>query len=205
MAGGRLTKRGVDALAPAADEFTVWCGELPGFGVRVRPSGARSYIVKYRPGGGRAAPTRKITLGAVGSLTVDEARKLAREHLAKVRLGADPALERRERRHAVTLNVLADAWLAEHVEAKRKPATAAQYRHMLDRYIRPALGTRGAAGVTRADVAKLHGSLREKRHTANRCLAVIGSMYTWAGKRGLADETANPARQGSRARALPVQ
>jgi hypothetical protein len=120
MAGGRLTKRVVDAIKPAAVDRTEWDGELPGFGVRVRPSGAMTFVVRYRPGGGRNAPIRRVTLGAVGAITVDEARRLAREHLAKVRLGSDPIAEKRERREALTLDALADLWMAEHVEAKRK-------------------------------------------------------------------------------------
>ena len=59
MADRRITKRVVDGLRPQAKEFAVWDAKLPGFGVRVRPSGAMSYVVVYRAGvrARRAGPT----------------------------------------------------------------------------------------------------------------------------------------------------
>jgi hypothetical protein len=59
MVGQRITKRVVDGLRPRATEFAVWDAKLPGFGIRVRPSGARSYVVVYRAGAGRGAPVRR--------------------------------------------------------------------------------------------------------------------------------------------------
>jgi hypothetical protein len=59
MAARRITKRIVDSLKPQAKEFAVWDSKLPGFGVRVRPSGAMSYVVVYRAGVGRGAPVRR--------------------------------------------------------------------------------------------------------------------------------------------------
>jgi hypothetical protein len=59
MADGRITKRVVDGLKPQAKEFAIWDPKLPGFGVRVRPTGAMSYVVVYRAGSGRGAlPSR---------------------------------------------------------------------------------------------------------------------------------------------------
>ena len=60
MGDVRITKRIVDALKPRVNEFTVWDGRMPGFGIRVRPTGAKSYIVVYRAGSGRGNPTRKV-------------------------------------------------------------------------------------------------------------------------------------------------
>jgi Arm DNA-binding domain len=75
---GQITKRSVDALKPAATEYFLWDKKLAGFGVRVQTTGVRSYVVKYRAGSGRSTPTRRVTLGALGKLTPDEARKLAK-------------------------------------------------------------------------------------------------------------------------------
>ena len=59
--GGQITKSVVDRLKPRASEFTVWDAKLPGFGVRVRPSGTKSYVVVYRAGPGRGAPVLPST------------------------------------------------------------------------------------------------------------------------------------------------
>ena len=65
MADGRITKRVIDGLEPQASEFAVWDSKLPGFGVRVRPTGAMSYVVVYRAGSGRGAPVRRYTIASV--------------------------------------------------------------------------------------------------------------------------------------------
>jgi hypothetical protein len=75
MADQRITKRVVDSLRPKPSEYTVWDAKLPGFGVRVRPSGAMSYIVVYRAGSGRGAPFRRFTLATVGKVAPEKARK----------------------------------------------------------------------------------------------------------------------------------
>jgi hypothetical protein len=77
MSRSRITKRLVDSLKPNAREYFSWDSDLAGFGLRVQPSGAKSYIVKYRAGTGRTAPTRRVTIGPVGKLTPDHARTLA--------------------------------------------------------------------------------------------------------------------------------
>jgi hypothetical protein len=61
MADLRITKRVVDGLTARPNEFTIWDGKMPGFGVRVRPSSAKSYVVVYRAGSGRGAPVRRYT------------------------------------------------------------------------------------------------------------------------------------------------
>ncbi len=62
MGNQRITKRVVDGLEVQATEYSVWDGKLSGFGVRVRPSGAKSYVVVYRAGSGRGAPVRRYTI-----------------------------------------------------------------------------------------------------------------------------------------------
>ncbi len=97
-----------------------------------------------------------MTLGAVGTLTSTEARKAAREVLAAVRLGTDPIGERQARRDAVDISVLAASFMTEHVQSKRKPATIALYRHLLDHYVVREVGRRKAAELSKTEVAKLH-------------------------------------------------
>ena len=97
----RLTKRFVDDLsAPAARELVVWDDDLPGFGVRVKEGGGKSFLVQYRNANGRS---RRLTLGRYGVLTPDEARRLARKTLADVAHGLDPAEARQADRRALTI------------------------------------------------------------------------------------------------------
>ena len=190
----RISKRTLDTIEITGREHFLWDTDLPGFGVRVRPSGAASYVVQYRVGGGRNSRTRRLTLAAVGKLTPDEARKIAKLKLGEAAAGGDPASSKAEARKALTFTELADAFLEEHAFVKRKATTAESYRSVVVRHLLPEFGTEKAGHVTRASVARLHLKLRETPYQANRTLAVLGSMYAFAGRRGLVPEGYNPAR-----------
>jgi integrase len=179
----KLTKRVVDELAPdpAGRDRWAWDSELRGFGLRVLPSGVRSYAVQYRDQSGR---TRRISLGRHGVLTPDLARKLAVQRLAEVARGENPSVERRaartKARQTQTVRQLAERFLREHVDAKRKPRTAKHYRYVLDDHILPDLGPLAVDAVTRDDVEALHLRMRTTPTTANRALAVLSKMFNLA-------------------------
>ena len=69
-----LTKRIVDAAKPATKDYQIWDAKVRGFGVRVYPSGVKTFVLQYRNSGGR---TRKIALGRYGIVTVEKARENA--------------------------------------------------------------------------------------------------------------------------------
>src|SRR6185312_13886214 len=161
---------------------------------RVRRSGAKSYVVVYRAGAGRGAPVRRYTIAAVGKITPADARARAKVILGAVANGHDPAHQRTSERGTSKVSELADQFMADHVRAKRKAATAEFYRDILDRIVKPALGTTKADKVTRLQVGRLHSSLSETPFQANRVLAVVGSMYSFASRAGIVPEGINPAR-----------
>ena len=194
MRGKSITKRLVDGLKAADGEYFVWDRDVKGFGLRVQPTGEKAYVVKYRAGRGRGAPTRRVTLAPTGTLTPDEARTLAKTTLGSVAHGVDPAALRTAERRASTLRELADVFLSEHVDAKRKPATGSLYRGILERIVLPELGTRQGEKVTTADLARLHVRMKDRPYVANRMLAVVGSLYTFAGRRKLVPAGLNPTR-----------
>jgi len=195
MAIVRLSKRTVDALKPAVRPYIAFDAALKGFGVRVLPSGAKSYIVEYRPGaGGRGVGKRRLKLGDVGGPTPDEARRSARDALSQVRLGADPAAERHAIRRQITVAALAEEFIADHVRAKRKASTAADYERILRSLVVPQIGTRKVDAVTRAAIGQLHVALKATPYQANRMLAVVGSMFAFAAARHIVPESFNPAR-----------
>jgi integrase len=92
------------------------------------------------------------------------------------------------------LSDVISAFLKDHMEAKRKASTAAAYRDLLERLVKPVLGSTKADKVTRQDIARLHSSLSATPVTANRVLAVVGNLFNFAAKAGYVAEGCNPAR-----------
>jgi integrase len=144
---------------------------------------------------GPKAPKRFLTIGRYGPLTVDQAREEARAKLGQVHLGRDPAADLAKSKTELTFTAAVDLFLAEHVGKKRKDRTLVEYRALLRTYAVPVFGERKLTDVGRGEVAKLHASLGEKPYRANRLLAVIGSLYSFAEKRELVPEHFNPARR----------
>ncbi len=194
MTTQRISKRTVDALKTTEREFTMWDDVVSGFGVRVRPTGSKAYVIVYRAGSGRGAPVRRFTIAAVGKITPEQARARAKAILGSVAHGHDPADQKTTERGTPTVAVLADQFMADHVRVKRKAGTAEFYRDILDRIVKPALGTTKADKLTRLQVGRLHSSLAKTPFQANRVLAVVGSMYAFAGRAGIVSEGTNPAR-----------
>lgn len=194
MATGAITQRLIKNLEARDEEYFVWDDSLAGFGLRVQKSGAKSYVVKYRAGAGRGAPTRRLTLSQVGKVTPDEARVLARKMLGAVAHGADPAAQRAAEKRASTLAEAAEQFLKEHVEAKRAASSASSYRDVLERLALPELGKRKADKVTMAEVQRLHSKLAHSPYQANRLLRVLSSLYTFAAKTHIVPVGYNPCR-----------
>jgi integrase len=196
MAATSLTERTLKSLPPRAADYFVWDRAVPGFGVRVQPTGRRTFVVGFRAEGSRRY--RRLTLGAVGTLTLTEARALARRHLGDVARGDDPASARATARRAATVADVGTDWLG-HVEATRKPKTFRGYRSQWNRYIRPALGTRTVTSIERRDIAALHRHVAQSHPvTANRVVAAAGSFFSYCERQGIRDDT--PVRKIERVR-----
>lgn len=188
---GRITRRTIDALKPGQ---IVWDGELRGFGAR-RVKGAPVYVVKYRAGHGRGARQRWVSIGAHGeALTPEKARAEAKRILGRAADGKDPATVRDAEKAALSVRELAEKFLSEHVEAKRKASTARDYRRLLEQFAIPAFGSQRADAVTRSDVARLHQSMSSTPRQANFMLSVLSKMFNWGEARGYRPENSNPCR-----------
>lgn len=186
----KLNKRTVDATAPRERDYALWDDDLPRFGLRVRQSGTKTYVVQYRAKG----RTRVVTLGRHGALTPDQARKLALGVLAQVAAGSDPAEDRDTGREQLTVRQLGNRYLAEHAEPKKKPSSAADDRRMLEKYIFSAFGSRRVLEVRRADIEKVHVALREKPTTANRLVSLLSALFHFAERLELVPPYFNPCR-----------
>lgn len=198
---GRLTQRRIDALVPQGSaRYVVWEGALPGFGVRVG-QGTRTYVLKYRLASGRV---RWATLDRVGVLTLEQARKRARRYLGVVADGGDPLRLKDGARDAPTFGDVADRFLEEHVEARRKPATLRLYTLAIDGHLRPHLGTMPIANVCAADVLRLHHRLRATPYMGNRVLAVASKLMNWAAQHGYRDPHTTRATASRSSRRPPA-
>ena len=190
----KLTKRAIDGLAPAAKLFIAFNSDLAGFGVRVMPTGVKSWVVEYRPhAGGRGVAKRRLTLGKTSQLTAEQARKAAGDILARVRLGEDPAGERAEKRNAVTVAEMIDLFDAQYIGPMVKPTTAVSHRIALTE-LRRAHGSLKADALSRGQVAALHARMADRPYAANRAAAVWGKLYSWAAERGIVSEGQNPVK-----------
>jgi integrase len=198
-----LTKRRVDALRPeTARDVYAWDDELPGFGVRVKPSGVKTYFVQYRNTAGRS---RRVTIGRHGALAPDQARKLARVHLGSVAWGEDPAQAATERRLGATMSELCDRFLREHAEPKKRPSSVYTDRRIIEKHIKPTLGALRVEDVRRVDVGNLHHSLRSTPTQANRVVTVLSKMFNLAERWGLRADYTNPCRHLERFREVARQ
>ena len=192
--GGKLNKRIADTALPNAKRYTVWDTQLPGFGLRVSPSGKKSFTLRYRPRH-RSDLKRYVTLGRYGVITVEEARIEAKRILGQVAGGKDPAKEVRSVRRDQTIVTAVASFLEEHARVKLKPNTALAYRYALERHVLPKLGRLKLNEVESSDLVDLHTSLSSKPYMANYVVTLVGSLYSWAATKGLVDEGKNPARR----------
>ena len=186
----KLTKRTVDAIEPQPTESFIWDESIPGFGLRVMPSGRKSFVVQYRAG----RRPRRMSLGPSTVLTCDQARTRAITIIAAVKNGEDPAAVRAANRNAATVSDLAERFDKEHIAVRLKASTAKEYRGNLRRFILPALGRLAVPEITRADVAKFHHDLRHIPYQANRCLEVVSKMFVLAEMWGLRPDGSNPRK-----------
>ena len=193
MAKGRITKRTVDAAKARKADNYVWDGELPGFGLKVTPTGRKVYLVQYRLGG-RKGRTRRVTIGLHGELTPTLARDEAKRLLGEIAAGRDPATERDRAKADKSLTAVLEQFMAEHVRPKLKASTAEGYQRVARLYVLPSLGRYSIGEVTRTDIARLHHEMRAKPYQANSTLAMLSKFFGWAEKHGLRPDGSNPCR-----------
>ncbi len=186
----KLTKATVDRLVlpPGKEEMIVFDEALPGFGLRIRAGGKRTWIAQYRLG----SKQRRLTLGTVETLDPDKARQRAKSALSKAHLGSDPQVEKAEARAqaAITFSSVVDSYLRRYAGRLK----ASTFRDT-ERYLKQHWGMLGRLPiqkVTRADVAAALAKIAEESGgvAANRARTALGSLYAWAIAEGLAD--ANP-------------
>ena len=185
----KITKRTVEALKVATKDYIAFDTALPGFGVRVMPSGKRFFLVQYR----RHGRTRRVMIGQFGIVTAELARREATIKLGSVRgADGDPAAMRDAARQSTTVNELGERFLNQYVPVRCKPSTQAEYRRSVELLLYPFFAKQRVRSVTTADVAELHGSLSHIPYQANRTLGVLSKMMNLAETWGIRDRHSNP-------------
>jgi integrase len=198
----RIGLRQVRALKPGQ---TIWDASTPGFGARRQKGDAVSYVLFYRTREGRQ---RWFTIGKHGApWTPEQARDEARRLLGDVAHKGDPAAEKRAARNAQTVSELCDLYLADAESGRlvtrrrspKKESTLVADRGRIERHVKPLLGRRAVASVTRGDVeafmfdvaaGKTAGKIKTKprglahvrggRGTASRTVGLLGAIFTYA-------------------------
>ncbi len=172
-----LTRRTVEALKPAEKSWIAWDEKLTGFGVRVQPSGTKSFIVNYRAGsGGRKAPNKRVVIGRYGHIAPDQARRMAQDLLGRVARGEDPAGERAETRSIPTLAQAFEGYMA--ANPNRAVNTVKLYRQNLRVNLSDWL-KRSLDAITRQDVEDRFHLITDKHgwSAANQTLSMLRSIY----------------------------
>ena len=159
--GVLLTKTVVDAAEKRDKRYHLWDNEYAGFGLRVEPTGVKTFIAKYRAnGGGRTATQRVVTIGRFGALTADQARKQAKKILGGAAVGEDPAAELQAKRREMKMDALLDLYeekgcviqrrkrQGEPMKPRTKTYTTARLRH----HVIPLLGHRRASEINAGDI-----------------------------------------------------
>lgn len=119
----KLTRTSVRALEPKETRYEVADTDTPSFRVRVTPNGVKTFALRYRNPQGQ---TRLYTIGKFGTLTPEQAREHAQQKLAEIRLGNDPATDRKaarkeaERQRYLTLEGFLTHKYGPWIEANQK-------------------------------------------------------------------------------------
>jgi len=169
-----LTPRSVAALKPREIQYDVWDAKVHGLGVRVSPSGVKSWTIRYRIG----RRLRRMSLGAVEVVKLAQARTDARVALREANAGRDPALVKVETREADTIGKLAADYLEKYAMVKKR--SWKDDRRRLRVSVLPMWRHRAAKGITRRDVRDLIQTVVSRGPIeANRVRALLHKLFAY--------------------------
>ncbi len=198
-----LTERMIRDSRPALNTRILWDNQVKGLGVRITPTGLKAYVLDYRMSGRR----HRAVLARTSELSLRDARKRAGAELVRIRAGeSDPLTRRREARMALTVNEGLDRFFAEYVPTRIEVGRMAKstvdiYRRQAARYLRPALGKRQIADVTRREVERMMAPIVTTAPVhRNRVLAFTSRLFRLFEDWGLRPQHTNPTRGIDRAR-----
>jgi integrase len=174
---------------PGKSEALFWDAACSGFGMRALKSGRRSWIFQYRDDHKR---TRRIAFGDVSAVSLDTARAVARRYAASVTQGANPSIQRKVQRTAITVLGVIEAYLREAKKRQRPRSYEETERHL--RRHAASLHRERAEGVGRRIIAELLERVAAASGpiAANRLRAALSALWTWGLRTGLIEADSNP-------------
>lgn len=204
----KLTKKFIDSLSYQGEDGTKdirWDSDMPGFGIRIYPSGKKAFVLSYRNKGKK----HLFTIGKYGKITLDQARDIAKKKFGAVADDKNPLKERQaaRKRHEWTVRRAFGDFLRRH--AKTKTKNWKESERIFEKDILPAIGTWPLDEVTKADILKILDKVGERGAgvMANRTLAHVRKFFNWCVERDLipfspAFKIASPAANSNRDRVL---
>jgi integrase len=186
----KLTSRAIDALVlqSGESERIAFDDDIPGFGIRLRAGGSRSWVFQYKIG----KQHRRLTMGKVAAISAAKARDRAGDLHAQVRLGIDPAAVKAEgrQRAAETFKPIMERFLARQ-KARLRPGSYREVMRHLTSYAKP-LHSLPFAVIERRTVADLLSRIAGSsgQVAANRARASLSAFFAWAIGEGIT--TSNP-------------
>ena len=174
---------------PGQIEKFFWDADFRGFGIRALRSGRRSWIFQYRDEHGR---TRRIVLGDVAAINLEDARKAARRVAASIAQGNNPSVDRKKKRAVGTILGLVKSYLP-HARARQKPRSYKETERHLHIHAAPLHHDR-TEFVRRRDIAALLERVTKNSGpiAANRVRAALSALWTWGLRSGLIETESNP-------------
>ena len=185
----KLTTKAIRAWTYRGGWDVRWDQAVTGLGLRIYPSGKKSFVLSYRSGGRK----RMMVLGTFGVMTIDEARRQASKKLVSARDGNDPLDEKRRATKGQTFGDLATAYIEDHAKPNKK--TWKEDERRLKQHTPAGWRGRRAASITRVDVSPLYAKIRARApYEANRFLALLRHLFRLGQEWGyIAEGTPNPA------------
>ena len=189
----RFTDAQLKGLKPSNKRKVLYEDGGKGFGLRVEPSGRKSFFLEYRFGEGKERRNRVLTIGQFPSITLTKARSIAGQSLEQIEQGTDPATKKKTNkianRNALTVNDLVEEYIEKWAKVKKKERSWKEDERLLRKDIIPVMGRKRAKDVKRRDIVLLLDEVvdRGAAITANRVLAVTRKMFNFAVGRDIID------------------
>lgn len=170
-----LTQRGIDRALARKDEYTIYHKTLPGFGLRVRPSGHKTFTLTFRKRGKNKST--RVVVGHPSTMSLEEAEERAHKMLQNLRDYGDPEGEQYLGKKW-TFKELFKAYKEEYAEIQLSENWRKQCEQLFQHYVEPEFGHRIVREVSRGDLTRSITSHRSP-HIQHHIKSLLSSMYSW--------------------------